>query len=64
VDFSFVHDFQNFLIFEQNFIFLHSKNIEILMKEYKNRIADQILTDKLEAMGAAVKISPKGNTPE
>lgn len=38
---------------------MHSKNIEILMKEYKNRIADQILTDKLEAMGAVLIEGPK-----
>ena len=35
------------------------ENIEILMKEYKNRIADQILTDKLEAMGAVLIEGPK-----
>lgn len=29
------------------------------MKEYKNRIADQILTDKLEAMGAVLIEGPK-----
>ena len=38
---------------------MHSKNVEILMKEYKNRIADQILTDKLEAMGAVLIEGPK-----
>ena len=38
---------------------MHSKNIEILMKEYINRIADQILTDKLEAMGAVLIEGPK-----
>ncbi len=40
-------------------LFLHSKNIEILMKEYKNRIADQILMDKLDAMGAVLIEGPK-----
>ena len=31
----------------------------IKMKEYKNRIADQILADKLEAMGAVLIEGPK-----
>ena len=29
------------------------------MKEYRNRIADQILTDKLDAMGAVLIEGPK-----
>lgn len=38
---------------------MHPKNIENLMKEYKNRIADQILIDKLDAMGAVLIEGPK-----
>jgi len=38
---------------------LHPKTTKILMKEYKNRIADQILADKLEAMGAVLIEGPK-----
>jgi hypothetical protein len=41
-------------------LFLHPKTTKkILMKEYKNRIADQILADKLEAMGAVLIEGPK-----
>ena len=38
---------------------MHPKTTKILMKEYKNRIADQILADKLEAMGAVLIEGPK-----
>ena len=38
---------------------MHPKNVEKPMKEYKNRIADQILTDKLDAMGAVLIEGPK-----
>ena len=38
---------------------MRPKNVEKLMKEYKNRIADQILTDKLDAMGAVLIEGPK-----
>jgi len=36
-----------------------TENTKFLMKEYKNRIADQILIDKLEAMGAVLIEGPK-----
>lgn len=39
-----------------NFAF---ENIGIFMKEYKNRIADRILADKLDAMGAVLIEGPK-----
>lgn len=39
--------------------YLCSQEIIIKMKEYKNRIADQILADKLEAMGAVLIEGPK-----
>lgn len=38
---------------------MRRKNAKICMKEYKNRIADQILTDKLDAMGAVLIEGPK-----
>ena len=39
--------------------YLYTQEKIIKMKEYKNRIADQILADKLEAMGAVLIEGPK-----
>lgn len=44
--------------FHRKVLPLHPRKI-IKMKEYKNRIADQILADKLEAMGAVLIEGPK-----
>ena len=45
------------IFIEKYYLYTHEKIIK--MKEYKNRIADQILADKLEAMGAVLIEGPK-----
>lgn len=45
------------IFIEKYYLCIQEKIIK--MKEYKNRIADQILADKLEAMGAVLIEGPK-----
>ena len=45
------------IVIEKYYLYTQEKIIK--MKEYKNRIADQILADKLEAMGAVLIEGPK-----
>ena len=39
---------------------IFAANEWVMTNEYKNRIADQLLSDKLEAMGAVLIEGPKG----